>query len=162
MSNFYDDAKFGVIERKWFGLTKKHGGETATGFTFGTTDATAITHLARHYPKGPIKLLKAGAYVLATVGGGGTVFDRVPARLRVNGSNESAAFTISDAAAPYSISSTTTFTNDVVDAGSYVGFYTGTPESSNGTAGNTATVTGSVAFFVDYRRVFTSDGKWDS
>jgi len=86
----------------------------------------------------------------------------VPARLRVNGSNESAAFTISDAAAPYSISSTTTFTNDVVDAGSYVGFYTGTPESSNGTAGNTATVTGSVAFFVDYRRVFTSDGKWDS
>lgn len=162
MSNFYDDSKFGVIERRWFGLTKKHGGETAAGYTFGTTDATVIEHLARHYPKGPIHLEKAGAFVLATIGGGGTVFDQIPTRLRVNGADESAEFTIDDEAAPFSSASTTTFTNATVDAGSYIGFKTGTPESTNGTAGNTATVTGTVAFFVDYRRLYTPDGNWDT
>lgn len=162
MPNFYDDSKFGVIERKWFGLTKKHGGETAAGYTLGTTDATVIEHLARHYPKGPIELVKAGAFVLATVGGGGTVFDRVPVRLTVNGANESSVFYVADAAAPYSIASTDTFTQARVDAGSYVGFETGTPQSDNGTAGNTATVTGTLAFFMDYRRVFDADGKWDT
>ena len=39
MSNFYDDSKFGMVNRKWFGLTKKHGGDCAAGYTFGTTDA---------------------------------------------------------------------------------------------------------------------------
>lgn len=162
MTNFYDDSKFGVIDRKWFGLTKKHGGETAAGYTFGTTDATSITHVARHYPKGPIRLLKAGAYVLATIGGGGTGFDQIPTRMQVNGANESAEFNIPTAGAPYTKASITTFTNPVVDAGSYVGFKTGTPESTNGTAKNTATVTGSVAFFFDYRRVWHESGNWDT
>lgn len=162
MSNFYDDSKFGVIERKWFGLTKKHGGETAAGYTFATTDATSITHVARHYPKGPIRLLKAGAYVLATIGGGGTGFDQIPTRMQVNGANESTEFNIANAAAPYAIASITSFTNPVVDAGSYVGFKTGTPESTNGTAKNTATVTGSVAFFLDYRRVWHESGNWNT
>jgi hypothetical protein len=65
--NTYDDAKYGIIERKWFGLTKKLGGETAAGFTLGTTDATAVSHLARWYPKGPILLVKAGSFTLATL-----------------------------------------------------------------------------------------------
>lgn len=160
--NSYDDAKFGVITRKFFGLTKKHGGDCASGYTFGTTDATAITHLARFYPKGPIKLRKFGYYTLATVGGGGTVMDIIPARLRVDGSNESSAVNILDAAAPYSIGSTTTFTNPIVDAGSYLGVKTATPQSTNGTAGNTATTTGTVAFFVDYTPEYSTDGKWDT
>lgn len=162
MSNFYDDAKFGVIDRKWFGLTKKHGGDVAAGYTFATTDATKITHLARHYPKGPIRLLKAGAYVLGTIGGGGTVFDRIPIRLQVNGADESSEFYVRDGDINYVKASTTTFTNAVVDAGSYIGFVTGTPESDKGTLGSTATVTGSVAFFYDSRRVWHESGNWDT
>jgi len=147
----YDKGKYGVIRSKWFGLTKKHGGDVAAGYTFGTTDATRIDHLDRWYPRGPIRMLKAGHYVLATVGGGGTAFDQVPARVLVNGSVETTAdWNISDAAAPYAKGSAVSFTNDIVDAGSYIGFSTGTPESTNGTAANTATVTGTVAFFLDY------------
>lgn len=163
MTNFYDDSKFGVIERKWFGLTKKHGGDVAAGYTFGTTDATVITHLARHYPRGPIAIQKAGAYTLATVGGGGTLFDKLPVHVTKNGVRVSAlTFDVRDAAAPFSIASVKPSAETVIDAGSYIGFQTATPQSDKGTAGNTATVTGSVAFFVDYRRVFDPSGAWDS
>jgi len=160
MSNTYDDAKYGVIHRKWFGLTKKMGGDVAAGYTFGTTDATTIDHLSRWYPKGPIKMVKAGHMVLATIGGGGTAMDVVPARIMVDGANESADWNIPDAGAPYSIASTVTFTNATVDAGSYIGVRTGTPQSAAGTAANTATVTGTAAFFVDYHPVYSS--KWDT
>ncbi len=161
MSNFYDDAKFGVITRKWFGLTSKHGGADDVGYTFATTDATAIDHVARHYFRGPIKLVKSGTFVLATIGGGGTVFSRIPVRLEVNGVTESAEFYASDANAPYAISSTVTFTQAEVDAGSYVGWKTGTPESTKGTIGTTATVTGTVAFFIDYKPAW-HESKWDT
>lgn len=163
MSNFYDDSKFGVIERKWFGLTKKHGGDVASGYTFATTDATVISQVARHYPKGPIAIQKAGSYVLATIGGGGTIFDQIPARISINGTNKSTLeWNIPDAGAPYSIASVVPTAEVVVDAGSYIGIETATPESANGTIGSTATVTGSVAFFIDYRRVWHESGNWDS
>ena len=162
MSNFYDDSKFGVIERYWTGLTSKHGGADDVGFGLGTTDATTIDHLARYYPKGPIRMLKAGHFVLATIGGGGTDMDVIPARILVDGANESGDWNIPDAGAPFSIASTVTFTDAVVDAGSYIGVRTGTPQSTNATAANTATVTGTVAFFVDYRRVWVETGKWDT
>jgi len=161
MSNFYDDSKFGVIQRKWFGLTKKMGGDAASGYTFATTDATTIDHLARWYPRGPVKMVKAGHMVLATIGGGSAAFDQVPARILVNGANESADWNVPDTGAPYSIASTTTFTDAEVDAGSYVGVRTATPESTNGTAYNTATVTGTVAFFVDYKPAY-HESKWDT
>lgn len=163
MSNFYDDGKFGVISRKWFGQTKKHGGESATGYTFATTDATVISHLARHYPKGPIAIQKVGAQVLATVGGGGTVFDKIPVYLTKNGTRSTTyTFDIEDADAPYSIASVEPTAELVIDAGSYYGFETATPQSDNGTAGNTATVTGTVAFFVDWRPVWIENNKWDT
>lgn len=160
--SFYSDSQFGVIQRKWFGLTKKFGGDCADGYTFATTDATTIDHLSRWYPKGPIRLVKAGHITLATVGGGGTAFDRVPARILVNGSTESGTFYVDDGGAPYAVGaagSTVTFTNAVVDAGSYIGVRTGTPESDAGTESNTATVTGSVAFFIDFKSEW-AEGKW--
>ncbi len=157
----YDDAKFGVIERKWFGLTKKHGGDCATGYTFGTTDATTIDHLARFYPNGPIKLLKFGAYAICTLADGGTGMDQVPARLLVNGSTETTADLDIVGAANYAIASVVSFTNAVVDAGSYIGIRTGTPETADGTAANTATTTGTVAFFIDYIRSY-DNSKWDA
>lgn len=156
----YNDDKYGVIERKWFGLTKKMGGDCASGYTFGTTDATTTDHLSRWYPKGPIRLVKAGHMVLATIAGGGTDMDVIPARILVNGSTETSAdWNIPDDGAPYSIASGVSFTNAVVDAGSYIGIRTGTPQSGDGTAANTATVTGTVAFFIDYVREYST--KWN-
>jgi hypothetical protein len=156
----YADGKYGVIERKWFGLTKKFGGDCADGYTFGTTDATTIDHLSRWYPKGPIRLLKAGHIVLATIAVGATAGDDIPARLRVNGANESGDWDIDDGAAPYAIASTVTFTNPIIDAGSYIGIRTGTAVSGDGTESNTATSTGTVAFFIDYVREYHQT-KWD-
>lgn len=156
----YSDAKFGVVERHWFGLTKKAGGDAASGFTFGTTDATSQNQVVHFMPKGPIRMQKFGYYTLGTVSGGGTGMDVIPARLRVNGSNESATVNIPTAAAPWSIGSTTTFTNEVVDAGSYIDIITGTPQTADGTAANTATSSGTVAFFLDYTREY-DQSKWE-
>jgi len=157
----YADNKYHVVERKWFGLTKIHGGDCAAGYTFGTTDATSTKQLVRYYPKGPIRLLKAGHYVIDTIAGGGTDMDVIPARLLVNGGAE-ATWNIPDGGAVYSIASTVTFTNPVVDSGSYIGITTGTPQSGDGTAANTATTTGTVAFFIDYTREFTgADTNWN-
>lgn len=150
----YSDAKYGVPERHYFGLTKKAGGDAASGFTFGTTDATSVNQVTRFYPKGPIKMIKFGYLTLATVGNGGTGMDVIPLRLRVNGSNESSEIDIPTAAAPWSIGSTETFTNAVVDSGSYIDIITGTPQTADGTAANTATSTGTVAFFLDYIRTY--------
>ena len=162
----YDDGKFGVIERQWFGLNVKAGGTGAAGYTFGTTDATVVTHVEQFKMRGPIKLKKFGAMVLATIGGGGTTFDRVPVRLRVTGANRTANLYLDDAAAPFSIASTTTFTNDLVPDGSYLDTRSGTPQTDGGTAANTATTTGSICYFVDYVRNFmdatnTVTSKWD-
>lgn len=164
MGNSYSDSKFGVIQRKWFGLTKKHGGDCASGYTFGTTDATKQSHLARWYPRGPIKMVKAGARVLATMTQGSS--DLVEARITTRGASASAGCSFyvkstSTAVAPYTVASTTTFTVSQVKAGEYISIVTGTPKSDKGTAKNTATLTGTVAFFVDYVPTFDSDGKWD-
>jgi len=164
MSNFYSDSKFGVINRKWFGLTKKHGGDVAAGYTFGTTDATSITHLARWYPRGPVKMLKAGSRHLATMTQASS--DLVPARLLTRGASASVGCTwnvksTSTAINPYVVASTTTFTVAQVKAGEYIAVKTGTPRTDNGTAANTATLTGTVAFFVDYVPTY-SGSQWSS
>jgi hypothetical protein len=86
--------------------------------------------------------------------------DVIPLRLRVNASNESSTINIPTAAINYAIGSTTTFTNEVVDAGSYIDIITGTPQSGDGTATNTATSTGTVAFFLDYTREY-SQTAWE-
>lgn len=160
---FYSDQKFGVINRKWFGLTKKWGGDVAAGFTLGTTDATSIDHVAKWYPKGPIRLRKFGVKNLATITHASS--DLIPARLRVNGSTETTTDiypkSTASVVAPLTVASTTDFTNDVVDAGSYIGIRTATPRTDKGTAANTATALGTLAFFIDWSPEYSTDGKWD-
>ena len=157
MGNSYDDAKYGVIERKWFGLTKKWGGETAAGYTLGTTDATAIAHLAQWYPQGPILLVKAGSFTMATLNGSGV--DRIDARVKVRGASASlAASWNAFASAAKSFASDITMAAARVKVGEYVSIRTGTPETDKGTAKNTSTTTGTLAFFVDYKRAY--DVKW--
>lgn len=161
MPNFYDDSKFGVINRKWFGLTKKWGGDCAAGYTFGTTDATVTSQLAKWYPRGPIKMLKAGTFILATVANASV--DRIPVRVRTRGASASLGSLFYNAKGNQAvIASSTTFTVRQVKAGEYISIVTGTPQTDKGTAANTATTTGTVAFFVDYVPTYDSGGKWDA
>jgi hypothetical protein len=158
MSNFYDDAKYGVINRKFFGLTKKWGGDCANGYTFGTTDATTQNQVAKWYPKGPIKLLKAGTFNLATVTNASV--DRIPVRMLTRGASASVGCVFYNAKGNQAvIASTTTFTVPRIKAGEYLNIRTGTPQTDKGTAANTATTTGTVAFFVDYVPTFSTN--WD-
>lgn len=164
MSNFYSDSKFGVIQRKWFGLTKKYGGDVAAGYTFGTAHGTSIAHLARWYPRGPVKLTKAGSLVLATLTNASS--DLHTARIRTRGASASAGCnwyikSTSTAIAPNVFASTTSFTVSQVKAGEYIALMTATPTTDKATRVQ-ATTTGTVAFFVDYVSTFDSSGKWDS
>lgn len=169
--NFYSDAKFGVIKRKWFLLSKKFGGSSSTARAgasrgcFGTTDATTKVHVTRWYPKGPIKMLKAGSFVHATMTQASS--DLIVAKLLTRGASASTGCTwnvksTTTAVSQYAIASTTTFTVRQVKAGEYISIQTGTPKTDKGTAANTATCTGTVAFFVDYVDSYDSSGKHDT
>lgn len=157
----YDDAKYGVIERKWFGLTKKYGGDCAAGYTFGTTDATTQTHVARWYPKGPIKIIKAGSFTLCTLNGSGC--DKIDCRVKTRGASASLCASFDCfSSAQNTFASDVSMGYNVVKAGEYITIKTGTPETDKGTAKITATLTGTMAFFVDYVRMFDpSDNNWD-
>lgn len=168
MSNFYDDAKFGVIQRQWFALSKKWGGDrpnarVASGQgCFGTTDATTKTHIAKWYPRGPIKMVKAGIMTLASVTNASV--DRIPVRVMTRGASASVGALFYVAAVPTvqaEIASTTTFTVRRCKAGEYLTIKTGTPQTDKGTAANTATTTGTIAFFVDYVLDYFNDNKHD-
>lgn len=156
----YSDGKYGVITRKWFGLTKKYGGDCAAGYTLGTTDATAIGHLARWYPKGPIKIVKAGSFTLATLNGSGV--DKIDCRVKIRGASASLCASFNCfASAQFSFGSTSTISAEVNKAGEYVSIRTGTPETDKGTVKNTSTTTGTLAFFVDWVPYYATGGKWD-
>jgi len=160
---FYDDSRYGVIERKWFGLTKKYGGDCAAGYTLGTTDATVQAHLARWYPKGPIRIVKAGSFTLATLNGSGV--DKIDCRVKVNNGASLAASFNCFASPQFSFASDPDPTANsgrvvVNGAGKYISLRTGTPETDKGTVKNTSTTTGTLAFFIDYVRVFGVDRKW--
>lgn len=156
--SIYDDGIYGMIQRKWFGLTKKYGGDVAAGYTLGTTDATAIAHVARWYPRGPIRVLKGGSFTLATLNGSGV--DRIDCRIKVRGASASLAASFDAfASAQFSFASDESMTNALVKAGEYISIRTGTPETDKGTAKNTSTTTGTLAFFVDWVPFY--DAKWD-
>lgn len=164
----YDEALFGVVQRKYFGLTKKLGGDAATGFTFGTTDATTQTHMTRWYPKGPIRIIKFGAMWLATKASGSA--EKILAKLIGRGASASRMATVdlcstSGAIAPFVFASIdrsnrTDFTIEKLNAGEYITIKTATPSTDKGTAANTATTTGTVAFFIDYVPSF-DPVKWE-
>jgi hypothetical protein len=166
MSNFYDDAKFGVIQRQWFGLSKKWGGSVpnarvASGVgCFGTTDATFKTHVRRWYPRGAIRMLKAGSFILATLSTASAT--TITARLTTRGASASAGCTwnIKSVTAPAAFASTVTFTVRQVKRGEYISINSATP--SGGANPNTATQAGTVAFFVDYINTYDTAGTGDA
>ena len=163
MAQAYSDAKFGVITRHWFGLTTKWGGSqtnTLNLYTLGTTDATVRSQIAEWRPRGPIRMVKAGSFVIATLVNASV--DRVPVRVKTRSGSASVGCLFYSAKTLRSIASTTTFTVAQVKAGEYVNIVTGTPQTDKGTAANTATTTGTLAFFIDYVPTFDSTGKHDS
>jgi hypothetical protein len=134
----YADHKYGVIERHWFGLTKKYGGDAASAFTVAA--AAEATLMTRFYPRGPIRLLKFGGLCVATGGDGELMFvlNKESTRLgRIVGSTDSA---------PNIFSSVVL--DDDIDAGTYLTITNSTNVCS----------TGSYAFFIDFRRI--SSSKW--
>lgn len=132
----YAHDKYGIIERHWISLPIKQGGSAAGGVTFNETEGTKM---ARFYPKGPVVLQKFGALVTGTLGKGEQLF-----RLTKQGTAGTllARLVCSTTSAQYSVSSIAL--DDTIDAGSYLTIFGSTNVCSTGT----------VAFFIDYRRTY--------
>jgi len=126
MTNFYDDSKYGVIERLYLG--PHQDANTMTGDT---------TLLKRFYPRGPIKILKFGVQHVATQGG-----TEIKVNLKRNASTLASVIASTDSA-PWTIASADVDKN--VDAGSYL---------TIDTEGTVAT--GTVICFIDYVRLYNS------
>jgi hypothetical protein len=171
---FYDDGKFGVITRKWFGLTKKFGGDCADGYTLGS--ATAITHLAKWYPKGPINIIKCGLRVLATLATAATngSLERMAVRFYKSSAAGASHNTLLDSfninvgdhadtpAINAIASGGKTLSSNEVEAGRFISIRTGTVTTAGGTEpGTNGTVSGTLAFFVDWVPRFDIGGAWD-
>ncbi len=165
--NTYDDNKYGVITRKWFGLTTKHGGDRTLGvggYTIGSA-ATCVAKVARWYPRGPIKLVKAGIMVLATLQKRVASNTELRHRFFADGASASVGITVTHdpgtatQVAPYTISSSVTITRSKVKAGAYMMIKTATPQSDENSR-RTSSVLGTLAYFVDYKPAF--DNKWDT
>src|SRR5512137_1060860 len=167
MSNSYDDSKFGVITRNWFGLTQKLGGADAV-ITFGS--ATRTTHITRWYPRGPIKVKKVGYLVAATMVGKATNKGRREFRFLTRGASASVIAKLLPATcgtvSQYTFNSTTSLTVAQCKAGEYISIQSGTPVTYTttyalGTA-SPGTVNGSLAFFIDWVPAYDQDGKWNA
>jgi len=160
----YDAGKYGVITRKWFGLTRKWGGDLSNEGGRGTSaytmpatkSATNVSYLANWYPRGPVKIVKVGRMVLATLTNASS--DRHEIKFRTRGASNSVAATValkstSSAVNPAAVASKETMTIEQVKAGEYISIVTATPTTDKATRVH-ATTTGSFAFFVDYEPVY--------
>jgi hypothetical protein len=168
----YDDAKFGVINRKWFGLTKKWGGDVAAGYTYATHGGTSITHLARWYPRGPIKITKAGSMVIATLSNASSDLHKGRVRTRSGSASVAVQWYVKNTSTQIiqavfasntpNLTAKGTASNSVTQckAGEYISIMTATPTTDKGTRVQ-ATTSGTSAFFVDYVSKYDSTNKWD-
>lgn len=167
----YSNDKYSVVNRTWFGLTKKHGGEAASGYTIGS--ATTADQLARWYPKGPLKVLKVGHRVLATLSTPATAgaIDMAPYRIYKSSSSGTAKTTLiasnaivaddTNIEALYAVGSKETIASEEVEAGRFLTIRTASPTTGAGTTGD-GTIGGTVAFFIDWVPKYSTSGKWDA
>lgn len=173
----YDSAAFHVVERQYWGLTRKHGGNDSAAIAQAGS-GTTTTPVTRFYPKGPIDIVGFGIRVLATLATaanatGATARSRIPFRLYKSTSNGTAKGTVmatfhlqvgdaSPTAHPrtalYGVASDFSPASSEVERGRYLTVFTGTPSSDDGTlpaAAGTMLRTGSYALFLDYNRKYT-------
>jgi hypothetical protein len=128
MPAFYDDSKYGVIER--FNFRAHQTNLVMSGDT---------TLLRRHYPKGPIFIKKIGVRHLATQGG-----TEITCKFLLDDTVTLATIIASTDSSPWAIASKAV--NHKCSAGSYIN------ASALGTV-----ATGSVECFMDYVRYYNSN-----
>lgn len=161
MSNHYDSGKYGVITRTFFGLHNKLGGGYTSAYTKGS--ATTTVKLKRFYPKGPIKILKVGLQVLATLGTPATAppdgfYYRLGKGSGVIATDWVLAQTTGRIPLYGIASKPITATTGVIAAGDYITIKTSTPYTADGTV-EAGTINGSFAFFIDW--VPVPDAGWN-
>ena len=162
----YDESMFGVVERTWFGLTQKHGGAGAAIVLSGS--ATTSDKITRWQPKGPIKVLRFGCKVLATLSSPATnESDWLPFRLLKTNSSGTAsvvmgtAHLVAQATGRTAINiiasvSGSSLASQEVEDGRFLKIRTASATTAKGTS-NIGTIGGSVAFFVDWVRQFSTN-----
>jgi hypothetical protein len=173
VTSFYDDSKYGVIERTWFGLTRKLGGACASGFTLGSGTTEEV--VTRFYPKGPIEVTKVGVMALATLASaanatGSVDRQRLPVHFyksNATGTKKSTLIASTHVimgdggrTARYGIASNQAPASAEVEAGRYITIYLASANSDNGSAmGDIGTVlrTGTLAMFIDWKRRYGND-----
>lgn len=105
-------------------------------------------------------MTKFGVFVLGTITASGA--DRIPFHVYTRGASASAGARAFVTKNQFVFGSSDDFTVSQVKAGEYISIAMGTPQTDKGTAANTATMTGTVAFFLDYVPTYDPSGKWDS
>lgn len=168
MSNAYDDAKYGVLRRTWFGLMKAWGGSGIAEDAFTFSSATKLTHVKGWYPPGPIKIKKVGYLVMCTMVGAATNKGRRRFRFYTRGASASVIGATSPATAgtvaARTIASITTLTVDHCKAGEYISIDSASARTvcttwALSTAGR-GTVNGTLAFFIDWYPKYHTN--WDT
>jgi hypothetical protein len=177
----YADGKYRVINRKWFGLKRKWGGDAATAaIEGGNTSSAGATgaNLTMQYwrPGRPLTAIRAGVLVMATLG---TPANATKAALVAKrklrfwhtGSTATLQYTF---ARPELVVAKTNRTpaksvvevscKEYIPADGRVGMYFEFPTTAKGSldAGTgTKFAKGSLAAFIDYVPTFTGGGEWD-
>ncbi len=162
MGNMYDDAKFGVVERKWIGLTKGYGGDAAAGFDLAaaTHDPGTVSHVSKLFFPGAIEVRKIGAFVTSDVSNasGGLMNFRVLTR----GASASVCgdFSFSSGTVAAGVIGASKLAANLTvtqcKKGEYMTFQSLEPTTKTKATEVKATTTGKVAFFVDYIRKYVS------
>lgn len=175
--SFYDEGKFGVITRTWFGLTNKMGGQ-GTALAPLSGSATTEIIVTRWYPRGPITVKKVGYLCVATASAAANATgasDRALIPIEFYKSSAagvtrttliaSDSIKIHPTTVTYcplwTLGSKETMASAEVEAGRFVTIFAATALSNAGTAAEargTTLVSGSFAFFVDWVPKF--DPKW--
>lgn len=171
----YDNAVYGMKFRKWFGLSRGFGGASAAvantgGFNVGSG---TVTHIASWYPHQPIKITKFGVMAI-------TALDTHPAMTHAGGAvpfylgrtgfvlgtvaTDMIASLHTGALAKGAWASQPTMSSPslaVVNPGSYLVIRAGSVRRSEASV-HASSVSGVVAFFVDYTPQYssTSDAFW--
>jgi hypothetical protein len=157
----YDDGQYRVVHRVWMGLLNKYGGNANAGHTpWNTTDATSGTLITGWYPRGPVEIVKFGAFVMTAMSNASN--DLCPLYLKTRGASGSTGATLNVKStatdtAVGTFASIETFTVAQIKAGEYAYVRWGTPKTDKGTAANTASTTGTFALFIDYSPRYNYD-----
>lgn len=174
---FYEDGKFGVIERKWFGRPLTRGGDAAAGIAIAGS-ATTKTVVKLYPPKGPIDIEKIGVQVIATLASaanatGSVKRQRLPIEF-YKGTTSTPRQTLLGSVnvvmgdggrtSLWGIASLagSSLASREVEAGKFITIYLATANSDNGTAAGaigTVVRTGTLAYFMDFTPKY-DNSKW--